>query len=148
MPEASNWSRVADPHANLARDQFEAGLNEDAWCGPRSLSKRTYRWLWALKLGTTDVSGCRGRWGGLVANDGKEESGCFWFWRGDQAWVDGIPVMMRVRTAVHQRRHRECDVTVGKTGCKGSGSRCHEVSGGAVDRDMVGQRGQGPISEI
>jgi len=56
--------------------------------------------------------------------------------------------MMRVRTAVHQRRHRECDVTVGKTGCKGSGSRCHEVSGGAVDRDMVGQRGQGPISEI
>ena len=30
MPEASNWSRVADPHPNLARDQFEAGLNEDA----------------------------------------------------------------------------------------------------------------------
>jgi len=30
MPEASNWSRVTDRHPNLARDQFEAGLNEDA----------------------------------------------------------------------------------------------------------------------
>jgi len=30
MPEASNWSCVTDRHPNLARDQFEAGLNEDA----------------------------------------------------------------------------------------------------------------------
>ena len=30
MPEASNWSRVTVRHPNLARDQFEAGLNEDA----------------------------------------------------------------------------------------------------------------------
>ena len=51
MPEASNWSCVTDRHPNLARDQFEAGLNEDAWRGPRSFSTRTYRWLWALKLG-------------------------------------------------------------------------------------------------
>jgi hypothetical protein len=86
--------------------------------------------------------------GWLVVNDGKEESGCFWFWRGDRASVDDIPVGMRVRTAVHQRRHREYDVRVGKTRRKGSLSRRHEVSGGGIDRDMVGERGQGPISDI
>jgi hypothetical protein len=41
-----------------ADDQFEAGLNKDAWRGPRSLRVRVYRQLWAFERGTVP---CRGR---------------------------------------------------------------------------------------
>ena len=72
----------------------------------------------------------------------------FGFGEANRKWVDDVRVVMGVQAVVHQRCDRECDVTVGKTGCKGSGSRRHEVSGGGVDRDMVGERGQGPVSDI
>jgi hypothetical protein len=85
---------------------------------------------------------------GWFGGEGREEeSGCFWFSRGRE-WVDDVPVMMRVPTAMHQRCDRECDVTVAKTGCKGSGSGRHEVSRRGVDPDMVGERGQRPISDM
>jgi hypothetical protein len=79
---------------------------------------------------------------------GKKRAVVFGFGEGSGRGLMASQLMMRVRTAVHPRRHRECDVMVGKTGCKGSSSRRHEVSGGAVDRDVVGERGQGPISDI
>lgn len=59
-----------------------------------------------------------------------------------------MAVVTGAQRVVHQGCDRECEMTVGKMRCKGSGSRRHEVSRRGVDLEMVRERGQRPISDI